>query len=294
MTQATPTTTTQPGAVAAPASLSGFVSDMDEATYHARPEISSGFVRTLLQRSPADARAEAEEPAAETPALVVGRAVHARILEPESFAERFAIAPKVDRRTKAGKEAWAAFCGAHPDAAHLSESDGELIEGIAEAIEGHPLASALLRNGDPELSGFWIDPETGVNCRCRFDWLRSDRTGVDLKTTTDASPDAFQRSIAKYGYHVQAAWYAMGYQAITGEALTDFVFLCVEKAPPYAVGLYRIDSAALELGARQARLALRTIADCQARDHWPAYAERVEPISVPEWTWKAANAEGSE
>ena len=110
-------------------------------------------------------------------------------------------------------------------------------------------------------------------------------------SSADASPDAFQRAIAKYGYHVQAAWYAMSHQAITGEALSDFVFLCVEKAAPFAVGLYRIDAAALELGKRLARRALRTIAECQARDQWPAYPLQVEPISVPDWMWRAAELE---
>lgn len=277
-----------------PAPLSGFVPGMDEAAYHARPEVSSGFARTLLGRSPAHARAEAAAPPAETPALLFGRALHCRILEPDSFAERFAVAPKVDRRTKEGKATWAAFVEAHPDASHLSEADGDLVAGIAAALARHPIAHALLSNGEPEMSGFWVDPETGVGCRCRFDWLRRDRIGVDLKTTADASPEVFQRSVAKYGYHVQAAWYAMGHEAITGEALTDFVFLCVEKAAPFAVGLYRIDGAALALGERQARRALRTIAECQARDHWPAYPEQVEPISVPDWIWRAAEMEEGE
>jgi hypothetical protein len=298
-TQATDAETTQAGAVetgavepAAP--LAGFMHHLRETEYHAHPSISSGFVRTLLERSPAHARHQRDNPPDATPALLFGRAVHARILEPESFAERFAIAPKVDRRTKEGKATWAAFVEAHPDASHLSEADGEMVTEIAESVFRHRLASPLLTDGAQEMSGFWTDPETDIHCRCRFDWLRYDRIGVDLKTTADASPDAFARSIAKYGYHVQAAWYAMGYEAITGEALTDFVFLCVEKAAPYAVGVYRIDSAALALGERQARRALAIIAECQARDHWPAYPDSVEPVSVPEWLWRAAEMEEGE
>lgn len=285
------TTPTQAAQTAAPTPLAGFVPGMDEAAYHAHPAISNGFVRSLLRRSPAHARANADEPTAETPALLFGHAVHTRALEPESFGERYAIAPKVDRPTKEGKATWAALCESHPDAVHLSEPDEELIKGIADDLEAHPHAPVLLTNGAPELSGFWTDPDTGIVCRCRVDWLRGDRIGTDLKATADASPDAFQRSIAKYGYYVQAAWYAMGYQAISGEALSDFVFLYVEKAAPFAVGLYRVDSTALALGEGQARRALRTIADCQARDHWPAYPAQVEPIGVPDWLWRAADVE---
>lgn len=259
--------------------------------YHADAAISSSFVRSLLSRSPAHARAALLEPKTETPALVLGRAIHARILEPDSYGERFAVAPKVDRRTKAGKEEWQAFTDAHPEAVILTEADGELVSAVAAAVESHPLASALLSNGKPELSGFWQDPETGVPCRCRFDYLRQDGIGVDLKTTADASPREFQRSIARYAYHTQAAFYAMGHEVITGEALTDFAFIVVEKSAPYAIGLYRIDDEALELGRSQARRALRIIAECQSRDHWPAYSDRVEPIGVPGWVWSSEGAE---
>lgn len=268
-----------------------WIRGMSDADYHASEAVSSSFVRTLLSRSPAHARAAVLEPRPETPALLLGRAVHARALEPDTFDSRFAIAPQVDRRTKAGKAEWAAFTEAHPDAVILTETDGELVESIGAAIQSHPLVASLLSVGEAEVSGFWTDPETGVRCRCRFDWLRPDRIGADLKTALDASPREFQRSIAKYGYHTQAAFYAMGHEAITGETLTDFAFIVVEKAPPFAVGVYRLDEGALELGRKQSRRALRTIADCIAADHWPAYSAAVEPITVPAWVWHAEDAE---
>jgi hypothetical protein len=47
--------------------------------------------------------------------------------------------------------------------------------------------------------------------RVRFDWLPSIQSGrliiPDYKTATDASDDAMQKDIAKYGYNQQADWY---------------------------------------------------------------------------------------
>ena len=45
----------------------------------------------------------------ETPAMVLGSLTHCLVLEPERFAAKFAVAPKVDRRTNSGKALWAAF-----------------------------------------------------------------------------------------------------------------------------------------------------------------------------------------
>jgi hypothetical protein len=46
-----------------------------------------------------------------------------------------------------------------------------------------------------EMSGFWSDPETGLGCKCRPDWLAMADgivTGiVDVKTCVDASAEGF-------------------------------------------------------------------------------------------------------
>lgn len=106
---------------------------------------------------------------------------------------------------------------------------------------------------------------------------------VDMKTTLDASSDAFQRSIHTFGYHVQAAMYAHGFEVITGTPLRDFLFLTVEKTPPFAVAVYRLDADALPAGWRLYRRARTTWARCMERDHWPAYSNHVEAISLPPW-----------
>jgi exodeoxyribonuclease VIII len=274
-----------PGIIPPPDARPCWVSGIPDEIYHGdRDTVSSSTLKILSAKSPAHARAELDQPRPETPALLLGRAAHCAALEPDLFTVRYAVAPECDRRTKGGKATWAQFLADHPGASIITASDAETVEGIRAAIEAHPVARHAVRGGQAELSGYFTDPETGVHCRIRPDYLRlADGIMVDLKTTLDASPRAFERSIQQYGYHLQAAMYSAGYQAITGEPLRDFLFLSVEKAPPYAVGLYRLEDQALEVGRRQYRAALRRWAECLERDHWPGYSDRIESISLPAW-----------
>lgn len=265
---------------------SGWVYDLPDTAYHADAALSATFLKTIIQRSPAHAYAALLEPHDETRALLLGRAVHGRILEPETFAARFAVAPRVDRRTNAGKAEWKTFAADHPGAVILTEDDAAVVEGIAAAFAAHPLAGRVFRGGAAEVSGFFVDDLTGAACRIRPDYLRlADCLLIDLKTTQDAGPREFERSIARYGYHIQAAHYCAGYRAITGEDPADFLFVAVEKAPPYAVGLYRLDDDAMAEGARLRRRALDIAARCLDSGKWPSYSDEVQSISIPRWAY---------
>ena len=58
-----------------------------------------------------------------TPAMIKGSAFHVLTLEPDKFLDQYAIAPKVDRRTKAGKETWANFSSENEGKQILTSQD---------------------------------------------------------------------------------------------------------------------------------------------------------------------------
>jgi len=265
---------------AAPAYLSG-IPDTD---YHAPDGRVSSSGLKALQRSPAHYLAEYGPdavPREEIQALLLGRLLHAVTLEGR---EEFMEAHDIDRRTKAGKEAWARLQEEADGRAILKADQVQMVRAVAAAVRAHPMAALLLEQGAAEVSGYFTDPETGVHCKTRPDWLRvDDGVVVDLKSTIDAGPGGFPREISRYSYHLSAAMYAHGFEVITGEPLRDFVFIAVEKTPPYAVGVYRLDDEAMEAGRRLYRRALRTYAECLASDRWPGYGEDIQTISVPAW-----------
>jgi len=258
----------------------GLHADIPQSDYLALPYASYSRLKRLRDTCPAIVRYEMEHPPPSTPALVVGSAVHCAVLEPFQFTRLYVKGVEGDGRTKAVKDARAALEADHPGATVLSHADYEMVCGVRDAVAAHPKASRLLE-GRPEHTALWTDPETGVQCRGRFDLL-SDRVPavVDLKTCMDASPDAFARSCYQYGYYLQGAMYLQGAQEI-GYTAKHFIIVAVEKRPPHVVAVYELEPADLGLGADEVRSLLRTWKRCQDSGVWPGYSDRVERLALP-------------
>jgi hypothetical protein len=247
---------------------------MDIAEYHAHPALGSSRLRELL-KSPAHFRANLRR---ETEALALGSLVHTLVLEPHAFSDRYLVVPKINGATKEGKAQKAALA---------SETrivvNGEVMaeaSACATSIMGHRVYQQI-RDAQVEHTVFWTDAETGIECKARFDVLGP--LLVDLKTTRDASPKGFQRAIATYGYHIQAAHYMAGAIA-NGMQPKGFLFACVETSPPYLPAGYLMGNPTLEQGERERREALLTYAKCLSEDRWPGYNDdRIEVIDLPNW-----------
>lgn len=269
---------------------------VDNAAYHAHPAVSKSHLDEI-ERSPLHYWARFLDPnrivPAPTPAMVIGTAVHTHVLEMQEWDKQYVIAPEgIDRRTKAGKEEWAAFESECQGKTVLKREEGELIAAMGRAVYGHPAAAMLLAlSGRAETSHFWTDETTGLECKCRPDYLLEDCSViVDLKTTEDASPRGFQQSIARYGYAKQAAWYLHGVEQSTGVCPSQFIFICVEKKPPFAVGVYAADAEMIKYGWEKAERNLERIAECRAANYWPSYSTEIEPISLPPWMRSKADS----
>lgn len=269
----------------------GIYPGIPAAEYHGWDAASNSRLSRLL-RSPRHLRAYLDEPQEDTPALLIGRATHAAVLEPDVFASGFVCAPEVDRRTKAGKEEWAAFCDANAGREVLSPADHALCLALRRAVQAHPAASTLLGHaGDIEVSGVWTDHASGCRCKLRADKLcGSVGVVVDLKTTQDAGSESFTRSIFSLGYHRQAAMYIDGLRA-NGLDVEHFVFVAVEKTPPYGVAVYRLTDEAIDAGRKQLRSLLATYRWCTERDEWPGYSDDIQDISLPRWAWSQIESE---
>ncbi len=102
---------------------------------------------------------------------------------------------------------------------HASEHQGKellprdlihKIELAAAHIEKHPMLAKAFSGGQPEVSVFWVDRETGVPCKSRIDYLKATAI-VDLKSFSNPLGKpidvAVRHAIATNLYHVQAAMY---------------------------------------------------------------------------------------
>lgn len=165
----------------------------------------------------------------------------------------------------------------------ILQADFERAMDLVKATLAHPLAGAILSEGEPEQSMYWIDNATGITCRARADWLR-DNAVVDVKTCADASPEGFAKACANFRYNMQADWYSEGVQVVTGEdERRPFIFIAIEKEPPHLVAVYQLDESALALGAQDNHDARRAYAEHESAGEWPGYPEHVETLTLPRY-----------
>lgn len=238
---------------------------------------AEGLSRSELFRlatSPLHFKYFQEHPEPETPALKFGTAVHARILEPAKFAETYKTVPKVDRRTKQGREIYNAWLydASAVGQTILTDEEADTIEAMAAAVEAHPLASKLLQ-GQHEQSYFWTDPETGVKCKCRPDSLgeyEGNPIIVDYKTTDSCADGHFERSCRKYGYRLQAGMYTEGLLNVEMQEY-GFAFVAQEKKAPYAVRVYFCSQDFISKGYDEFRTLLGIYQWCCLNNRWYGY-----------------------
>ena len=154
----------------------------------------------------------------------------------------------------------------------------EEIVKVANAVSSNSIANGLIKDAQYEQSIYWIDEDTGLLCKCRPDILHANCV-ADLKTTKSANSRMFQYSMRDYGYHIQAAMIYEGLKAVTGKEYKDFIFIAVEKEPPYATVCYQLDELALLQGVSDFKSSLQHLKECKAAYSWPSYENQV--IGLP-------------
>lgn len=267
----------------------GVYPDVSHVDYLADPveggSLSSTGARRLLPPScPALFAYEREHGRPDKRAFDFGNAAHLQMLGtgPEIVvvdAENWRSAKAQDKRDEARAR------GAIP----LLAAEHKVIEEMGEALRAHPVASKLLspEYGQPEATLVWTDEPSGVRCRARLDNLPHRRGGrmilPDFKTCISAEKDKFAKDAASYGYAQQAAFYSLGAKALGLADEVAFLFVAMEKTPPYLVNVIQLDVTALKIGAALNRKALDIYAECERTGHWPGYSSDVELVSLPRW-----------
>ena len=219
-----------------------------------------------------------------TAAFDLGTALHASALPGESVDEVAVRMPEgMKKTTKEGK----AFVLDNKGKIILNSSDAYVLDQMMLSLTEHPFTRSLVLGdlrGKAEQSFFCTDSETGLELKARPDFILDDlRLIIDLKTTADASPKGFQRSVANYRYYVQASHYLDVVEGATGTRPQAFLFAAVEKSRPFNTAVYMADQAMIDLGKQHAREDLDNIKKWMVEDHFPGYSEQVEEVSLPKW-----------
>ena len=276
----------------------------ENAAYHADTSRISKSGLDLIAQSPAHYYAKYldpnREPQQPTKALIAGSVSHMTLFEPHLLRDRYFIlddAAKIreiggasPRSTTRYKEWKAEQLEANAGKQEITLEAWKATNRMIENVQAHPAAKILLQAGKAEERMDWlwqgVDEDgnpIAARCKIKPDWQSHNDFIVDLKTTEDASPNGFLRSVYKYRYHVQSAFYIDGYTAIHGAAPRGFIFMAVEKSPPYAVALYFATPEMIEAGRRAYERDLQTYSRCLRDENWPAYSTQVMPLGLPAW-----------
>ena len=264
----------------------GLIRDLPREDYDKLQRVNWSRLK-ILGRSAAHFRHNMLTPSEDTDPRRLGRATHLAALEPEKFASTCVVWKGGARR---GKE-WADFLDEHDGLEVLTEGQHQRCMDIQRAVHGSSMAKRYLGGGSSEVTAIWTHkveaiaglPGFTIPCKARLDFeAREARALVDLKTTRDASPDAFGKQCATLQYYVQAAWYRDGYEAATGE-MWPYVLIAVESEPPHVVQVYTVNEQILELGRDIYRGLLERLHQCRSTSKWVGYADEPLELTLPRW-----------
>ncbi len=174
-----------------------------------------------------------------------------------------------------GKE-YDAFAAANPDALIVTQKEGAIAYGIAEAVTACPDAMRLL-TGIRQHTMLW--DFNGRPCRGTPD-VRGDGFLTDLKTGETSDPRFFPFKVRRFAYHAQMSFYETGVALANLPPVSESYIVAVEQAPPHVVTVYRLTAATIELGARLWRLWLEQLQVCEASGAFPPYSQSIVDLDL--------------
>lgn len=269
-------------------SLPHGIHDIAAAEYHSdpceTPSLSASVAKILVEKSPLHAwcahpRLNPNYKPEESETFDYGTAAHAMLLEGRRSGLRVVEAD--DWRTKGAREQReiARAEGKTPILARQLSNVERMVLAAKAKVHQSELAG-IFEQGKPEQTLIWREGK--VWCRARLDWLTHKFVvdTLDYKTTQNAEPGAFCRSLWGLGYDVQEAFYRRGLRAL-GRPDPRFVFLAQEVEPPFACSLISLDPQSQAIGDAKVEEAIRLWGRCLEADKWPGYPTQIAYSDAP-------------
>lgn len=265
--------------------MNQIIHPIEEPDYRGRDGVSQSALKEM-SRSPAHFYHLITHPKETTPAMEFGSLVDHLVF---GTAFRWVESPYDDFRGKEAK-AWRDSMEASGTVVFKPDKVAEA-RALVASIQRRQSTATLLTCGRPQVAVF-ADLETAdpdqprIQCKGLLDFHCDALAAVvDLKTTTDASPGEFSRTIINFGYDVQAAFY-LDLLAANGEMYNEWFWIVAESEPPHEVAFYKAPAALIERGRAKYRHYLKTLTTCLQTDSWPGYPDEIQLAYVPEWALK--------
>lgn len=286
----------------------GIYYDLPFEDYHAIDAVSASGLR-LFARSPWHYRNRV--PTKPTRPMLRGSLAHCALLEPDAVGARYIVVPedapkrptaaqwaakKSNESSQAAKDWWREFEQRAGSRDIIAANEFGICQAQLAAIASVPELAELLAHGKGEVSIFWIDPDTGLYCKARLDWLNVvDKKAriLELKSTVDESPAGFGRTSARMKYELQRVHYIEAVRLGAKLSVQDFTFAAVTSVAPVLAVPYDLTDEMIEQASDERAEHLQRLAWCMAEDRWPAYGDGRQLLDYPAYAKRSSEVEVS-
>lgn len=259
----------------------------DEKIYHAdKTAVNSSSLKMIHNKSPFAFKRSFIDGVSKPPtdSMKFGTLAHLAILEGARFRESYIVMPefvgytkdgkvsKLSAEAKAKREEWVAEQHLSGKTIVTQEELDKLLF-MVEAVTSNEEAVKLLSSGATEISGYYADPETGILCRIRPDFLSFDLNAmIDVKTIAKCDMDYFRRNRVEdndFMYYFQMAMYDEGTSIISNKKVDFPVWILVGSEPPYECIVIPMEEVYREIGNTHYKKALKKLKECIDKKEWP-------------------------
>lgn len=241
---------------------------------------------------------------------VAGKAAWDCFEKKANIDDLYIIKREINRKSNQGKADWEAFVVEADGRSMLAEDDFNTAAGYLSELNAN-LGKVFVKRDDMLLAanccealhqhsefseimqGTWLDRITeqridfaieGIEMRCKPDYLALTASVIiDVKTTTDANPEEFAKSMIKYGYHRQAWLYREAVFQKYG-VHCRFLFAVVSTEEPHEVCICEPSEAVMEAGRREVFALLNEFKFRAESGDWISeWSKGIVPLDLPNW-----------
>lgn len=264
--------------------------DTPAADYHADTESISNSMLQAFIESPElyyGRYVSKQFPAEQSDAMDLGTVVHDAVLCGGGLSNLCLEIPAnaLDSNGHKRGKKWETYEYDHPGAILLKPKEFASVRLMYDGVMANERAKAIIEAEGPVESNWkWTCSLTGMKRRARLDKFAERLLVIgDLKTTTDISPRQFLNSVVTFRYFVQQVYYQDAIHAETGE-LPQFVFIAVEKKPPFRCRCYDLDDVFVQRGEQIKNEALVALDKCRVSGCWTApESSLIVTLGAPYW-----------
>lgn len=210
-------------------------------------------------------------------ALLFGDALHTLCLEGTGvFHESFRVLPEgLDRRTKEGKALYLEYQASGKKL--ITQDDYDTICNMEVNLRKDELIMPMMNGGSNEVT--LVGELFGVKVKARLDRITEGGDIIDLKSMNDIPKRRnFRSTVFTYKYYIQAAYYSLLLQEITGKR-PKFYFIAMEKNAPFSVRVFTLDETFIQRGIDEVKKGLTYYKACVKENFWPAFPPVVTEIN---------------